>query len=46
MAPPALNSGSVMIAAGWPVDWASISSKLVLRQASWHLGKVWLSGQR
>jgi hypothetical protein len=31
--PPALNSGSVVTAAGWPVAWASSSSKLVLRQA-------------
>jgi hypothetical protein len=33
MTPPALKSGSVMTAAGRPVDCASNSSKLVLRQA-------------
>ena len=46
MTPPALKIGSVMTAAGRLVVWASISSKLVSRQANSQSGKVWRSGQR
>ena len=44
--PPALNKGSVSTAAGRLVVCASISSKLVSRQAYSHSGKVCASGQR